>query len=147
MGDVPPIRIWAMVENRHQPTAHSLRTLVTDDAKIPVCRNNDDSECFDLKNDPDEVHNLRHDPDAAVLKSSLLHRFVPLDIERGPSHYPRSTALIRNPYQGCRESRMPSCGIRAIHHDSFGVDLSYETGRWKTYPPAHTIRQSKTPSF
>ncbi|HWV25376.1 MAG TPA: sulfatase-like hydrolase/transferase [Thermomicrobiales bacterium] len=84
-----PARDWAMVENRHQPTALSLRTLVTDTAKITVYRNSDDGELFDLEHDPGEIHNLWHDPDAAALKSAMLLRFVQADIEREPTRYPR----------------------------------------------------------
>lgn len=84
-----PARDWAIVENRHQPTALSLRTLVTDTAKVTVYRNSDDGELFDLANDPGEIRNLWHEPDAAALKSAMLQRFVQADIEREPTRYPR----------------------------------------------------------
>jgi arylsulfatase A-like enzyme len=84
-----PARDWTITENRHQPTALSLRTLVTDRYKITVYRGSDDGELFDLHEDPDERRNRWHDPEFAGIKAAMLLRFVQADIEREPTYYPR----------------------------------------------------------
>ena len=84
-----PAREWAIVENRHQPTWLSLRTLVTDRYKITVYRGSDDGELFDLQDDPDEVRNRWSDPEYASVKAEMLLRFVQADIEREPTRYAR----------------------------------------------------------
>jgi len=84
-----PAREWAMVENRHQPTKLSLRTLVMDRYKITVYRGSDDGELFDLQADPGEVRNLWADPDFADVKAAMLLRFVQAEIEKEPMRYPR----------------------------------------------------------
>ncbi|HLU37020.1 MAG TPA: sulfatase-like hydrolase/transferase [Thermomicrobiales bacterium] len=84
-----PARDWTITENRHQPTALSLRTLVTDRYKITVYRGSDDGELFDLHEDPDERRNRWHDPEFADVKAAMLLRFVQADIEREPTYYPR----------------------------------------------------------
>jgi arylsulfatase A-like enzyme len=84
-----PSRSWAMVENRHQPTKLSLRTLVTDRYKITVYRGSDDGELFDLQDDPGEIRNLWADPHAADVKSAMLLRFAQAEIEREPTRYQR----------------------------------------------------------
>lgn len=84
-----PAREWAMTENRHQPIALSLRTLVTDRYKITVYRGSDDGELFDLLDDPEERQNRWHDHDYADVRSALLLRFVQAEIEKEPTRYPR----------------------------------------------------------
>jgi arylsulfatase A-like enzyme len=84
-----PAREWAMTENRHQPTALSLRTLVTDRYKITVYRGSDDGELFDLHVDPDERHNRWHDLAHEAIKAAMLLRFVQAEIEKEPTRYPR----------------------------------------------------------
>jgi arylsulfatase A-like enzyme len=83
------VRDWALVENRHQPTKLSLRTLVTERYKITVYRGSDDGELFDLQQDPGEVRNLWADPGCRDVKSAMLLRFVQAEIEREPTRFPR----------------------------------------------------------
>jgi hypothetical protein len=50
-GQEAPVRDWALVENRHNPTTVHLRTLVSDRFKITVYRNAPYGELFDLQDD------------------------------------------------------------------------------------------------
>ena len=88
-GQAERAREWAMVENRHQPTRLSLRTLVTDRYKITVYRGSDEGELFDLQQDPQELRNRWADPACAGVKTAMLHRFVQAEIEREPTRFAR----------------------------------------------------------
>jgi len=88
-GEADIAREWALVENRHQPTALSLRTLVTEQYKLTVYRGTDDGELFDLESDPGELRNRWSDPDFGHIRSALLHRFVQAEIEREPTRFAR----------------------------------------------------------
>lgn len=82
-------REWAMVENRHQPTKLSLRTLVTDRYKLTVYRGSDEGELFDLLDDPGETRNRWFDPEYGEVKATMLLRFVQAEIEKEPTRYRR----------------------------------------------------------
>ena len=88
-GRAEAAREWAMVENRHQPTRLSLRTLITDRYKITVYRGSEDGELFDLREDPQELCNRWADPEYAAVRASMLHRFVQAEMEREPTRFPR----------------------------------------------------------
>lgn len=88
-GRADSARDWALVENRHQPTALNLRTLVTAEGKITVYRGSDDGELFDLVNDPEERRNLWADPASNEMKSAMLLRLAQAEIEREPTRFPR----------------------------------------------------------
>lgn len=88
-GVTPPARVWAMVENRHQPTAIHLRTYIEQDHKLTVYRGDKHGELFDLASDPEERCNLWDDPAYADVKAGLLHRFIQAEISREPTRYPR----------------------------------------------------------
>lgn len=82
-------RKHAIVENRHEPTALTLRTYIDARYKITVYRNADYGELFDLVEDPNEINNLWDAPDSTALKSSLLLRFMRAELEREPTRMPR----------------------------------------------------------
>ncbi len=82
-------RDHALVENRHQPSAVHLRTLVTQRYKLTVYRGHDYGELFDLTTDPEERRNLWNEPQMAEVKSQLLHRFVQAELEREPTRLQR----------------------------------------------------------
>jgi len=86
-GDEP--REHVLVENRHQPTRLSLRTYVTDTAKITIYRGQPYGELFDLARDPGEYQNLWDDPSAVALKSEMMHKALQMEIEREPTRMPR----------------------------------------------------------
>ncbi len=88
-GQAESARKWAMVENRHQPTKLSLRTLVTDRYKLTIYRGSDDGELFDLHDDPGETRNRWSDPEYASLKSEMMLRFLQAEIEREPTRFAR----------------------------------------------------------
>ncbi len=88
-GATARARDWAMVENRHQPTALHLRTYIEDRHKITVYRGHEYGELFDLADDPEERRNRWDDPAYAAVKGALLHRFVQAEIAREPTRLPR----------------------------------------------------------
>lgn len=88
-GETESARDWAMVENRHQPTKLSLRTLVTDRYKLTVYRGSGDGELFDLQEDPDETRNRWADPEFTGQKSAMMLRFLQAEMEREPTRYAR----------------------------------------------------------
>jgi arylsulfatase A-like enzyme len=88
-GTAERAREWAVVENRHQPTALALRTLVAERYKLTVYRGSDDGELFDLENDPGELRNRWSDPGFSHVRSALMHRFLQAEIEREPTRFER----------------------------------------------------------
>lgn len=88
-GKAESAREWAMVENRHQPTKLSLRTLVTARYKLTVYRGSDEGELFDFLEDADERCNRWNDREYASIKATLLHRFVQAEMEREPTRFAR----------------------------------------------------------
>jgi hypothetical protein len=88
-GEAESARDWAMVENRHQPTKLSLRTLVTDRYKLTVYRGSDEGELFDFLDDPDERCNRWNDRGYAGTKAALMHRFIQAEMEREPTRFAR----------------------------------------------------------
>ncbi len=88
-GDAPKAREAAIVENRHQPTAIHVRTMVTDRYKLTVYRDHDYGELFDLKEDPGEVRNRWNDPAYAQIKCDLYKQLVNEEIKREPTRIPR----------------------------------------------------------
>jgi arylsulfatase A-like enzyme len=88
-GKAESAREWAMVENRHQPTKLSLRTLVTDRYKLTVYRGSQDGELFDLLDDPQELQNRWSDPEYAGVRAALMLRFVQAEMEREPTRFAR----------------------------------------------------------
>ena len=69
------------------------QTLVTDQHKLVVYRDESYGELYDLHNDPDQYTNLWSDPLAADLKSHLLHLFVQTHMrEEGHTHARKSFA-------------------------------------------------------
>jgi arylsulfatase A-like enzyme len=88
-GASEPARTWAIVENRHQPTALHLRTYIEERYKITVYRNHDYGELFDLAADPEERRNRWDDPSYAAVKGALLHGFVQAELAREPTRLPR----------------------------------------------------------
>lgn len=58
-GEQARARDWAIVENRHQPTAVHLRTYIEGRYKATVYRGHDYGELFDLRDDPDERRTRR----------------------------------------------------------------------------------------
>jgi arylsulfatase A-like enzyme len=88
-GDRAHARDWVLVENRHNPTAVHLRTLVTDRFKITVYRDAPYGELFDLGADPQELYNCWNDPVYAGIKAQLLLQFVQAEIQREPTRMPR----------------------------------------------------------
>ena len=67
-GAADKARDLVLVENRHQPTALHLRTLVDSRHKLTVYRGHEYGELFDLHEDPDERRNRWHDPAFAGVK-------------------------------------------------------------------------------
>ncbi len=88
-GETESAREWILCENRHQPSAVHLRTLVTDRYKITVYRQYEYGELFDLYEDPYERKNLWDSPEHQLLKSELLLRFLQAEMEREPTRMPR----------------------------------------------------------
>ncbi len=88
-GEAAKARDWALVENRHQPTAVHLRTFVEERYKATVYRTSTDGELFDLADDPDERCNRWDDPAYAEVKVALLHRWLQAEIAREPTRFPR----------------------------------------------------------
>ncbi len=88
-GAAAKARDWALVENRHQPTAVHLRTFVEERYKATVYRSGAEGELFDLVEDPDERCNRWDDPDYAEVKVALLHRWLQAEITREPTRFPR----------------------------------------------------------
>jgi len=88
-GRADSARDHVVVENRHQPSAIHLRTLVTERYKITVYRGHDYGELWDLEADPGERHNRWDDPAFADVKRELLLRFVQAEMEREPTRLPR----------------------------------------------------------
>ena len=82
-----PARDHVLVENRHQPSALHLRTLVDRRYKLTVYRGHAYGELFDLQEDPEERRNRWHDPAFAEIKSNLLQRFVQAEMEREPTRF------------------------------------------------------------
>lgn len=82
-------RDHVLVENRHQPTALHLRTLVDQRYKLTVYRGHTYGELFDLQEDPEERRNRWDDPAFAQVKSDLLQRFVQAEMEREPTRFER----------------------------------------------------------
>ena len=78
-----------LVENRHQPTALHLRTLVDQRHKLTVYRGCEYGELFDLQEDPEERRNRWDDPAFSQVKSDLLQRFVQAEMEREPTRFER----------------------------------------------------------
>ena len=88
-GGKEPVRDWALIENRHNPTTVHLRTLVTQRYKMTLYRGSTEGEMFDLDQDPGECHNLFHDPTFASIRTELMHRFLQAEMERESSPMPR----------------------------------------------------------
>ena len=88
-GAAEQARDHILVENRHQPSALHLRTLVDERYKLTLYRGHADGELFDLQEDPDERRNRWDDPACAEVKSNLLQRFVQAEMEREPTRYER----------------------------------------------------------
>jgi arylsulfatase A-like enzyme len=88
-GAAERARSWAIVENRHQPTAVHVRTYVEQRYKLTVYRGAPYGELFDLAEDPEERANRWDDPAYAAIKGALLHRFVQAELEREPTRYER----------------------------------------------------------
>lgn len=88
-GEVPHVRDWAMVENRHNPTTVHLRTFVGQRYKLTLYRGTKEGEMFDLERDPGECQNLFHDPAFASIRAELMHRFLQAEMERESSNMPR----------------------------------------------------------
>ena len=88
-GAADRARDHILVENRHQPTALHLRTLVNDRYKLTVYRGSPRGELFDLQDDPGERRNRWDDPTCAGIKANLLQRFVQAEMEREPTRFDR----------------------------------------------------------
>ncbi|HEU5086565.1 MAG TPA: sulfatase-like hydrolase/transferase [Roseiflexaceae bacterium] len=88
-GEQAQARSWAIVENRHQPSAVHLRTYIEKRYKLTVYRGQPYGELFDLQDDPQERVNRWDDAEYAEIKSALLHRFVQAELEREPTRFAR----------------------------------------------------------
>lgn len=88
-GEQAQARSWAIVENRHQPSALHLRSYVEERYKITIYRGQSYGELFDLQDDPQELHNRWDDPAYAQIKSELMQRFLNAELEREPTRYAR----------------------------------------------------------
>ena len=88
-GAADAARDHVLVENRHQPTALHLRTLVDQRYKLTVYRGHTYGELFDLQEDPEERRNRWDDSAFAEVKSNLLQRFVQAEMEREPTRFER----------------------------------------------------------
>jgi uncharacterized sulfatase len=88
-GEQAQARSWAIVENRHQPSAVHLRTYIEERYKLTVYRGQPYGELFDLQDDPQERVNRWDDAEYAEIKSALLHRFVQAELEREPTRFAR----------------------------------------------------------
>jgi uncharacterized sulfatase len=88
-GAAEQARDHILVENRHQPSALHLRTLVDKRYKLTLYRGHADGELFDLQEDPDERRNRWDDPAYTEVKSILLQRFVQAEMEREPTRFDR----------------------------------------------------------
>lgn len=90
-GRATAVRDHAIVENRHQPTAIHMKTLVTDRYKITVYWNQPYGELFDLETDPGELHNLWDEPEVGELKAGLIRKLVDGMMGNEPLWMPRIT--------------------------------------------------------
>ncbi len=88
-GDTPSVRTASIVENRHQPTAIHLRTMVTGRYKLTVYRDHEYGELFDLADDPAEVKNRWNDEDYAAIKCHLFQQLANEELKREPLRMPR----------------------------------------------------------
>lgn len=75
-GEIDHLRESTVVENRHQPTAIHLKTLVTGRYKLTVYYRQPYGELFDLKEDPQEQRNRWDDPDYAARKAALMRELL-----------------------------------------------------------------------
>lgn len=88
-GQQERVRSWAMVENRHQPSALHVRSYVEERYKITIYRGQDYGELFDLRDDPEERHNRWDDQEYAQIKGEMMRRFLNAELEREPTRYAR----------------------------------------------------------
>jgi arylsulfatase A-like enzyme len=88
-GQVAAAQDHVIVENRHQPSAVHLRTLIEDRYKMTLYGGRPWGDLFDLQEDPGEVHNRFADPDYRGVRDELALRFLDAEIRREPTRYPR----------------------------------------------------------
>lgn len=88
-GRMGRVRDEVIIENRHQPSAVHLRTLVEGRYKLTLHRGGQWGELFDLEKDPGELRNLFFDPAYETVRSELALRFLDADMRREPLWRPR----------------------------------------------------------
>ena len=88
-GEAEGVRDCTVVENRAEPNALHLKTLVTDRYKLTVYRDREYGELFDLEEDPAERHNRWADPAYESVKRDLHRELLFAEMEKEPLPMPR----------------------------------------------------------
>jgi len=79
-GDQSAVRDWSLVDFYTSSRLHQ-QTLVTDDWKLVVYRNQDWGELYDRRADPDQLINLYEKSEYRDMRERLLHRLVQVNME------------------------------------------------------------------
>lgn len=91
-GEQAAARDHVIAENRHQPTAVHLRTLIEDRYKMTLYRGRPWGDLFDLRADPGETCNRFADPEARQIREQVALRFCDAEMQREPTRYSRTSS-------------------------------------------------------